>query len=67
MAKLSSSRRSKMRKSSFVYPGARAYPIHDRAHAANALARVSAHGTTSQKARVKAAVCKRYPSLPSCK
>ena len=67
MAKLKASRRNALPKSSFAIPGKRAYPIHDRAHAANALARVSQHGTPSQKARVRAKVCARYPSLPSCK
>jgi hypothetical protein len=61
------SKRNSLRKSSFAIPGKRAYPIHDRKHAANALARVSQHGTPSQKARVRAKVCARYPSLPSCK
>ncbi len=67
MAKLSGRARSKLSKRSFAIPGKRAYPIHDRAHAANALARVKQHGTPSQRARVRAAVCRRYPGLPSCK
>jgi hypothetical protein len=67
MAKLSSRSRNKLSKRSFAIPGKRAYPIHDRRHAANALARVSQHGSPSQKARVHAAVCRRYPGLPSCK
>ncbi|MBO4228435.1 hypothetical protein [Bradyrhizobium neotropicale] len=67
MAKLSGRSRKRLPKKSFAIPGKRKYPIHDRAHAANALARVSQHGTPSQKARVRAAVCRRYPSLPSCK
>jgi pyrroloquinoline quinone (PQQ) biosynthesis protein C len=41
----------------------RAYPIHDIAHARNALARVSAYGTSEEKRRVRAAVYRRYPSL----
>lgn len=49
--------------SAFVYPGERKYPIHDIAHARAALARVSQHGTPSEKERVRAAVYKRYPSL----
>jgi hypothetical protein len=67
MAKLKSARRNKLPKTSFALPGKRAYPIHDRAHAANALARVSQHGTPAQKRAVRAKVCRRYPSLPSCK
>lgn len=67
MAKLSSRRRKRLPKKSFALPGKRAYPIHDRRHAANALSRVSQHGTPSQKKTVRAKVCARYPSLPSCK
>ena len=67
MAKLRAARRNKLPKKSFAIPGKRAYPIHDRRHGANALARVAQHGTPSQKARVHAAVCRRYPSLPACK
>jgi hypothetical protein len=67
MAKLSSRGRKALKRSSFAIPGKRAYPIHDRSHAANALARVSQHGSASHKAKVRAAVCRRYPGLPSCK
>jgi transposase len=67
MARLTSRARKRLKKGSFAIPGKRAYPIHDRRHAANALSRVSQHGSSSQKARVRAAVCRRYPSLPSCK
>lgn len=67
MARLTSRRRRRLPSSSFALPGKRAYPIHDRSHAANALSRVSQHGTPSQRARVRAAVCRRYPGMPSCK
>lgn len=67
MARLTSRSRKRLSKRSFAIPGKRAYPIHDRAHAANALARVSQHGTPSQKARVRAAVCRKYPTMASCK
>ena len=63
MAVLASKQRNKLRKSQFALPGKRAYPINDIAHARNALARVEQHGTKSEKARVKAAVYKKYPSL----
>jgi len=39
------------------------YPIHDIAHARNALARVAQHGTSSEQARVRAAVYRKYPEL----
>lgn len=41
MAKLRARRRNKLRKSSFGLPGSRKYPMHDRAHAANAKARAT--------------------------
>jgi hypothetical protein len=39
MARLRAARRKKLPKSSFGLPGSRKYPMHDRAHAANAKAR----------------------------
>jgi hypothetical protein len=45
--------------------GADAYPIHDRAHGANALARVQQNGTPEEKAKVRAKVRAKYPDLPS--
>lgn len=59
---LSAEQRKALPKQSFALPGRR-YPIPDRSHAANALARVAQHGTPSEKARVKAAVHKKYPSM----
>ncbi len=44
-------------------PGSGSYPINDRSHARNALARVAQHGTPAQKARVRAAVRRRYPGI----
>ena len=62
MAKLAYKKRKKMAQSSFALPGKR-YPIHDKSHARNALARVAQHGSSSEKARVRAAVHRRYPSI----
>src|SRR5207244_3678198 len=59
MAKLTSAARKKLSTKSFALPGRR-YPIPDRAHAQNAKARVSQFGTPSEKARVRAAVKRRY-------
>lgn len=50
----------------FALPGGR-YPIHDISHARNALARVSQNGTPEEKAKVRAAVHKKYPSLSGSK
>lgn len=67
MALLTYGARKRLKKGSFVFPEKRAYPIHDRAHAANALVRVSQFGSPAEQARVRAAVCRKYPDLPSCK
>jgi hypothetical protein len=63
-AALTSKKRKSLPSSSFVFPGERRYPIHDRRHAANALARSSGK---PEEAKVRAAVCRRYPDLPACK
>lgn len=67
MAKLTTSARKKLPAKAFAVPGKKAYPIQDKAHARNALARVSQHGSPSQKKTVKAAVCEKYPTMGSCK
>lgn len=63
MAKLSSKQRDALPGKSFVFPGARSYPINDAGHARNALARVSQHGSPAQIAKVRAAVRKKYPGM----
>ncbi|KFI66116.1 hypothetical protein [Bifidobacterium cuniculi] len=63
MARLTAAKRRRLRKTSFVYPSRRAYPIQDKAHARAALAMVSQHGTPAQKRRVRAAVHKKYPTM----
>ena len=63
MARLSASQRRHLPRGDFAMPKQRKYPINDRSHARNALARVSQHGTPSQKARVRAAVRRRYPGI----
>ena len=63
MAALTAKRRRQLPSKSFVFPGKRAYPIHDTSHARNALARVSQHGTPAQKSAVRAAVRRRYPGI----
>jgi len=60
---LSTKERKKLKKGSFALPGKRKYPIPDKAHARNALARVAQHGTPAEQKKVKAAVKKRYPSI----
>jgi len=43
--------------------GERKYPIHDIAHARNALARVTQYGNAEEKKKVRSAVYKKYPEL----
>jgi len=45
--------------------GADAYPINTRARGANALARVEQNGTPAEQSKVRAAVKRKYPDLPS--
>lgn len=63
MAKLTYGQRKALRPKSFVFPGTRKYPLPDISHGRNALARVSQFGSSSEKARVRAAVHRRYPGI----
>jgi len=72
MAVLTTAARKKLPSKSFALPGkgagphgkgAGSYPIPDRSHARNALARVSQHGTASEKATVRAKVHAKYPDI----
>lgn len=60
MVKLTSQARKNLSKSSFVFPGKRAYPIEDKSHARNALARSA--GKTVE-AEVRAAVKRKFPDI----
>ena len=62
MAVLTAKARKKIKPSNFALPGRR-YPIQDPSHARNALARVSQHGSPAEKAKVKAAVRRKYPGI----
>lgn len=61
MAKLTSKARNALPSKSFAEPGKRAYPIPDKSHARNALARVSQFGSPAQKAKVRSAVHRKFP------
>jgi len=63
MAKLTTRGRKRIKKENFALPKERRYPIYDRSHAINALARVAQYGTPEEKAKVRRAVYKKYPSL----
>ena len=59
----STKERKKLSSKSFALPGKRKYPIPDKAHARNALARVAQNGTPTEKKTVRAAVTRRFPSI----
>ena len=59
----STKERKKLSRKSFALPNKRKYPIPDKAHARNALARVAQNGTPAEQRKVKAAVKKRFPSI----
>jgi hypothetical protein len=73
MGKLSASQRKALPKSDYALPAkaktaagkaaSGSYPIPDRAHAANALARVAQHGTPAEKAAVRRKVAAKYPDM----
>jgi hypothetical protein len=63
MAPLTTKTRNALPSKSFVFPGKRAYPIENESHARNALARVSQHGDSEEKAKVRAAVKRKYPGI----
>lgn len=62
MAVLNAASRNALPDSAFALPNRR-YPIHDEAHARDALSRVSANGTPEEKAKVRAAVHRKYPGI----
>lgn len=62
MAKLTSKARNALPKKDFALAGGR-YPIEDKSHARNALARVAQHGSPGEKAQVKAKVHAKYPGI----
>jgi uncharacterized protein DUF6582 len=59
----STKERKRLSKKSFALPGKRKYPIPDKAHARNALARVAQKGTPAEQKKVKAAVKRRFPGI----
>lgn len=61
-AELTEETRSDIPTGEFALPGRR-YPIHDKAHAENALARVSQHGSPGERKTVRQKVYSAYPEL----
>jgi len=71
MAKLTARGRRRLKRGAFALKGRR-FPVNDKSHARNALARASQgvkRGTLSsgEAATVRRKVCGKYPSMPSCK
>ena len=62
VAKLSYKKRQKLPSKAFAIKGRR-YPINDPAHAKNALARVSQHGSPQEKAEVRRKVHAKFPGI----
>lgn len=60
--KLTAKKRNALATSSFAGPD-RSYPINDANHARNALSRVSQFGSPALKAKVRAAVKRKYPGI----
>ena len=63
MAKLTRKKRNSLKKSEFAEPKDRKYPIPDKSHADNALARVSEFGTPAEKANVREKVKEKFPDI----
>jgi hypothetical protein len=72
MAKLTYKARQKLPSKSFALPGKGtgkkgkgpgSYPIPDKTHGRNALARVAQHGTPAEKATVRAKVHRKFPDI----
>jgi uncharacterized protein (UPF0303 family) len=62
VSKLTAKARKQIPAKNFALPGGR-YPIEDAGHARNALARVSQHGSSSEKATVRVKVHAKYPGI----
>lgn len=62
MTKLTARARKAIPKGKFALAGRR-YPIEDKNHARAALSRVSANGTSEEKAEVRAKVHAAYPKI----
>lgn len=61
--KMTAKRRRSLPKSAFGLPGKRKYPLDTPGRARNALARASQHATPKQRAQIRKAVKRRYPSI----
>lgn len=60
---LTTKARNQLPAGDFVFPKERRYPIHDRAHARNALARVAQNGSPAEQKAVRSAVRSKFPDI----
>jgi hypothetical protein len=67
MNTLTSHERKELPTRTFADPKARKYPIPNVAHARDALSRVSANGSPTVKAMVRAEVHRRFPQIKESK
>jgi hypothetical protein len=63
MARLTYASRKRLPRSAFAVPSKDGYPVHDAAHARNALARVSQFGSPREQSQVRSAVRRRFPGI----
>lgn len=63
MGKLDTKERNAISSKEFALPDERKFPIENRSHAQNALARASQSGVPEIKAKVTAAVHRKYPDM----
>ena len=62
-SKLTAKKRNSLASDEFAIPEKRKYPIEDKSHAINALARVSQFGSEEEKKKVRSAVHKKFPEI----
>jgi hypothetical protein len=62
MAKLNARKRNALPSNEFALPG-RKYPINDRSHARNALARAAQNASPAQKAVIERKVHQKFPGI----
>jgi len=60
---LTTEHREELPSSDFVFPKEKRYPINDKSHAQNALARIEQHGTPEEKEKVRRKVKQKYPDM----
>ena len=65
MARLTSKERKNLSSKEFAGPD-RSYPINDKSHARNALARASQFASPELRSKIARAIHAKFPSIKSC-